>query len=145
MRERARLTHQPVDDVPIIDAMFMPTVQTRQTLHATLAVPHFQVLGVNPDIDTLAAKPAVHRVKVALHAHQAPLRHRHADALATLLTPRRQGPQQRPFLGQPFMPTRVPPPRNLTQKGQVFFPTGEIPSATQHQRLLHRLLEMPMR
>ena len=143
--EGAGLAHQPVDDVPIIDALFLLATQTRQALDAALGVPHFQVLGVDPDIDALADEPAVHRIEIALHADQAALRHRHAHALATLLAAGRQRPQQWPLLVQTFLPARVPPPRHLAQEGQILRPLGEIAAATQQQRLLDRLLEVTVR
>jgi hypothetical protein len=143
--EGARLAHQPVDDVPIIDARLLLATQARQPLAAALAVPHFQVLGVDPNIDALAPEPAVHRVEFALHANQAAFRHRHRHALATLLAALRQRSQQGPLLLQTLLPARVPPLRHLPQQGQVLRPAGEIPTATQQQCLLHRLLQVPMR
>jgi hypothetical protein len=143
--EGTGLAHQPVDDVPIINARLLLATQTRQALDAALGVPHFQVLDVDPDIDAFADEPAVHRVEIALHADQAALRHRHAHALATLLPAGRQRPQQRPLLVQTFLPARVPPPRHLAQEGQILRPLGEIAAATQQQRLRDRLLEVPVR
>jgi len=43
------------------------------------------------------------------------------------------------------LPARVPPPRHLTQEGQVVRPAGKIPAAAQQQRLHHYTLEMPVR
>jgi hypothetical protein len=143
--EGAGLAHQPVDDVSIVDAMLVVATQTRQSFDALRAVPHLQVLGINPHVDALAHEAAMHRVEVALHAYHAAFRHRHRHVLATLQAPRRQRPQPRPLLSQAFLPARVPPPRHLAQKGRVLRPAGEIPAATQQQRLRHRVLEVPMR
>jgi hypothetical protein len=143
--EGAGLAHQPIDDVSVVDAMLRVATQARQALDTALAVPHLQVLGVDPDIDALPAQPAVHRIEIAAHANQTPLRHGHAHAFAALLPARRQWPQQRPLLVETFLPARVPPPHHLAQEGQVLFPAGEVASATQQQPLLHRLLEVPVR
>jgi hypothetical protein len=145
MGEGAGLAHQPVDDVPIIDAVLVPAVQARQPFNAALGIPHFEVLGVDPDIDALAAEPAVHRIAVVVHADQAVLGYRHAHAPAALLTPCRQRPQQRPFLVETLVPARVAPSPHFLQEGQVLRPLGEIASAPQQQCLLDRFLEMPVR
>jgi hypothetical protein len=145
MGEGAGLAHQPVDDVPIIDAVLVAAVQARQALDAALGVPHFEVLGIDPDIDALAAEPAVHRIAVVAHANQAVLGYRHRHALTTLLTPCRQRPQQRPFLVEALVPARVPSSPHLLQEGQVLHSIGEIASAPQQQRLLDCFLEVPVR
>jgi len=115
--ERTRLAHQPIDDVPIVDAVLVTPPQPRQPLHALLAVPHLQMLDVNPHFDALAEQPAVHRVDIAMYVNHAALGHRHGQSLAALQTTRGQGPQQRPLLGQAFLPARVAPLRYRTQQG----------------------------
>ena len=58
--KRARLANQPVDDVPVIYVVFLPAHESWQSLHTLLAVPHLQVLGVDPHVDPLADQTAVH-------------------------------------------------------------------------------------
>ena len=60
--ESARLANETVDDVPVVDAVFVLAVQTRQTLAAALGVPDFKMLGEDADRDLLADQPAGHAV-----------------------------------------------------------------------------------
>jgi hypothetical protein len=103
------------------------------------------MLGVNPYFDALAEQPAVHRVDIAMHVNHAALGHRHRQSLAAFQTALGQRPQQRPLLGQAFLPARVAPPRYLTQEGQVIRAADKFPTATQQERLRHRSFEVPMR
>jgi hypothetical protein len=44
--ERPGLAHQPVDDVPVVDAMLAAATQPPKLLAQTLGVPHLYTLGV---------------------------------------------------------------------------------------------------
>jgi hypothetical protein len=46
--KRARLPHQPVDDVPVIDPMLVLAPQARQTLHQLLRIPNLDLLHADP-------------------------------------------------------------------------------------------------
>jgi hypothetical protein len=52
--EGARLAHQPVDHMPVVDALPVPPPQPRQMLNQLLRVPHFQVLHVEANFHFLA-------------------------------------------------------------------------------------------
>jgi len=65
VRERSRLADQPVDDVPVVDAMLVAATQPWQTLDQLLGVPHLQVFDEDADLDALPDQPARHRVTVA--------------------------------------------------------------------------------
>ena len=141
----AGLADQRVDHVPVIDPLFLPPAQPRQRLHQLLPVPHFQVLHVDAHLDTDADQATVHRVGVVLHVDGAAACHRYTQTLARFQTPRRQRSQQRLLLGQPRRPSRVALPAYLVQERRVRFPIGKVPAAAQHQRLRHRIFEVPMR
>ena len=145
LRQRSRFPHQPIDHVPIIDPLFATATQTRQLLQALLPVPHLQVLRINTHLDRLANQSAVHRIHVVLHPDQTAAADRDAQTLAAFQTPCRQGPKHRLFFGKTPLPLAVSWPLHFLQEGRIPFPAGEIPAATQQQRLLHRVLEMPMR
>lgn len=90
--ERARLPHQPVDHVPVVDLMLAAAAQTRHPLHLPLGVPDLHVLSVEADIDLLAREPAVHRVHIVVHVDEAAVVHSHAPyVLARLRKPRGLG------------------------------------------------------
>lgn len=97
VRERARFTHQPIDDVPVVDAMLAPATQTRQAFHLLLGVPHLDVVGVDAGLDPFANQTAGHRVGVAAHVDRAAVIHPHRHALAGVQPLRRQRPQQDPI------------------------------------------------
>jgi hypothetical protein len=80
--ERARLAHQPVDDVPVVDAMLAPAAQPRQAFHLLLGVPHLDVVGVDAGLDPFADQTAGHRVGVAADVDRAAVVHPHRHALA---------------------------------------------------------------
>ena len=140
--ERPGLAHQPVDDVPVLDVMLATSTQPRQLLHPLLGVPHFDALGVQPGLHPLVDQPARHRVDVALHADDAARFHAHTQPLARLQALTRQGPQPRHFLRQPGGATGVLLPEHLPHERRVAVPTGEVPAAPHHQRLVHRPLEL---
>lgn len=141
----AGLPHQGFDHVPIVDVLLAAPTQTRQRLNQLLAVPDFQVVQVDAHLDPFADQPTMHRIDVVLHVDQTAARHRHVQSSAHFQPPRRQRPQPRLLLGQPRCPARVPLPPHVFEKRRVRFATGKVSAATQQQRLVHRLFEMPMR
>jgi hypothetical protein len=82
--KRSRLAPQPVNDVPIVDAVLAAPTQARQFLDTLLGVPQFHPLGVQAGFQPLADQPAGHRVDVSLHADQAARFHAHTQPLARL-------------------------------------------------------------
>jgi hypothetical protein len=80
--ERPRLTHQPVDDVPVGDPVLAPATQPRQALHQALGVPDLDVVGVQPGLHPFPDQTAGHRVRVAADVDGAATIHPHRDALA---------------------------------------------------------------
>ena len=61
----ARLPHQLVDDVPIVDRVLVASHQPRQRIDLNSRVPAFHSIGIEPGFDFLADQPAVDRVGVA--------------------------------------------------------------------------------
>lgn len=144
LRERPRLPHQPVDDVTVVHPLLVPAAQPRLTLHQLLRVPHLDVLGIQPHFDLLADQPAGHHVTVPLHVNQTALVHTTTPPLARFQPPRRQRTQHRQLFGQPLPAPGVESLRQPAQETLVLLATRKIAAATQHQGLIHRLLETPM-
>lgn len=142
--ERPRLAHQPVDDVPVGDAVLAPATQPRQPLDQALGVPDLDVVGVQSRLDPFPDQPAGHRVRVAAHVDRAATVHPHTHALAGVEALPRQRPQQGQFLDQPRLPAAVALREQLPQERLVRRPAGEVPAATQHQGLIQRPLELPV-
>jgi hypothetical protein len=86
--ERSRLPHQPVNDVPVVDAMLVASAQTRQALQL-LRVPHFEVFHEETDLDLFANQPTRHGVAVAIDVDQAAAINASPDALASFQAPGR--------------------------------------------------------
>lgn len=82
--ERPRLTHQPVDDMPVVDAMLASSTQSRQAFHKLLGVPDLEVVGMHTRLDPLADQAAGHRVGVAADMDGAAAIDTHRQALASI-------------------------------------------------------------
>jgi hypothetical protein len=126
----------------VFDPVLAATTQTRQRLHLTLRVPHFQLLSVDPHLDLFADEPAGHRVGIAGDVNCAACVHTHLEPLASLQPPRRQRMQLRQFFGQPRLPARVELREQLAQESFILGPAAKVAAATQQQRLLQGPLEL---
>jgi hypothetical protein len=140
--ESPRLANQPVDDMPVVDAVLAPAPQPRQRCYLLLGVPDLDPLGVQPGLDPLADQPTGHRVDVALHTDGAARLHPHPQPLARLQAVSREWPQQGQFLGQTGLPTGVALGKQLPQEHHVGIAASEVPAATQHQGLVQASLEL---
>ncbi len=142
--EGARLAHQPVDDVPVFDAMLAAAAQPRQAFHLLLGVPHVEVVGVNADLDPFADQTAGHRVGVAADVDRAAAIHTDSHALAGVEPLRRQRSQHGSFFLEALHPTLVALAEQLAHKQLVVAAAGEVPAATQQQRLVQGTFELAM-
>jgi len=64
MFEGARLAHQPVDDMPVVDLMAVFAPQPRDPVHFRLTVQDPQTLTGKPDRHHLADQAARNRIRV---------------------------------------------------------------------------------
>lgn len=142
--ERARLADQPVDDVPVVDAVIAPAPQPGQTLDLPLGIPDLDVIGVQARFHPLADQPARHGVGVACDVDGAAGIDAHAQTLARLDPSRRQGPQQGQLLGQTGLAASVQLREQLPQEGFVVRPLAKVAAAAQHQGLVQGTLELAM-
>jgi hypothetical protein len=142
--ERPRLAHQPVDDVPVVDAVLAPAAQAWQPLDPLLGIPDLDVVGVQAGLDPFADQPARHRVGVAADVDGAARIHPHLHAPGCVEPSGRQRPQHGQLLREPCLPALVPLGEQLPQERFVGRPAGEVAAAAQHQRLVQRPLELPM-
>jgi hypothetical protein len=139
--EGAGLAHQPVDDVPIVDAMLVPSAQPRQMLDLLLRVPHFKVFHEEADLDLFADQPAGHGVTVAIDMNQAAAIDASLQTLARFQTSSRQRSELGALFLQPVTPAGIEKRQSLLQELRIGFATGEVPAAAQHQGLVDRGLE----
>jgi hypothetical protein len=141
----ARLAHQLVDDVPVVDRVLVASHQARQRVHLGSRVPDFHPFGIQPGFDFLAHQTAMHRVGVAMYVEQASWVHTHQQSQATVLPLGRQRLEHGEFLGVSLLSRRVARAHHLVEKAAVVVAAVEIATATQQQRLVHGGLEMSMR
>jgi hypothetical protein len=80
--EGARLAHQPVNDVPVLDALLAAATQARQAFHLLWGVPNVEVVGMEARLDPFADQPARDRVRVAANVDRAAAIHAHRHTLA---------------------------------------------------------------
>jgi hypothetical protein len=88
VRECTRLTHQRVDDVPVMHRVLVPPDQSRQRVGELVRVPDLDPVRVEPGLHPLADQPAVDRVDATVDVDQAPgidtAPHREATGLTRL-------------------------------------------------------------
>ncbi len=140
--ERSRLAHQPVNDVPVVDAVFAPTAQTGTALDEALGVPDLDMVGVQACFHPFADQPAGDRIGVAADVDGAARINSHFDALGCVDALGRQGPQQRHLLNESCLPALVPLSKQLPQEPFVGRAAGKVAAAAQHQGLVQRTLEL---
>jgi hypothetical protein len=129
--EGARLAHQPVDDVPVVDAMLAPAAQPRQAFHLPLGVPHLDVVGMDAGLDPFANQAAGHRVRVAADVDRAAVIHPHRHALAGVEPLRRQRPQHGPLFPEALHPPLIALGEQRAHKPLVVAAAWEVPVAAQ--------------
>jgi hypothetical protein len=142
--EGARLAHQPIDDVPVLDAMLAAATQTRQAFHLLLGVPNVEVVGVDADLDAFADQPTGDRIRVAADVNRAAAVHAHRHTLAGVETLCRQRPQQSHLFCQPLHAPLVALREQRTHERLVVAAARKIAAATQHQGLVEGTFELAM-
>ena len=142
--ERSGFAHQPVDHMPIIDAMLIVATQPWRRHLELLRVPHLDRLGPHARFHPFPFQPRRDRVNVVLHFDRAPLADLHPQPHQGLQTPSRQGTEPWPFFLLPWLPPHVAPFLYRLQESCVLLTAAKVAAATQQQGLLGRFLETPM-
>jgi hypothetical protein len=145
VRKRARLTHQAVDDVAVVDRVPIAAHQPRQRIDLRLRVPHLDPVGVQTRLDLLADQPTVHRIRVAVDVDQAARVDATVQPQATRQPGRRQRPQRCQFLGQTRATAGVARRHHALQEGDVLVAAGEVATPPHQERLAHGRLEVAVR
>ena len=144
VRERARLAHQRVDDVPVMDRVPVPTDQPRERVHEPVRVPHLDTVGEQPGLDRLADQPAVDRVRVAVDVDQAARIDPAPDPQAAVDAPRRQRVQRRQLLVEPVPATGIACGDQALEELEVLGPVDEVAGPAHQQGLIDGALEVPV-
>jgi hypothetical protein len=145
VRERSRLTHQRVDDVPVMHRVLVPPDQSRSRVGELVRVPDLDTVRVQPGLHPLADQTAVDRVNAAVDVNQGSGIHTATHLEATRLTLLGQLRQGRDLLGEAITPTPVANHHQLSEEVRVFLPAREVTAAAHKQRLINGGLEVPVR
>jgi hypothetical protein len=105
--ERARLTHQLVNDVPIVDGVLVAADQPRPRLHVTIGVPDLDAVGEQPGFDPFADQPTMDRIGVAVEVDHAAGVDAAANLQATVEPRIGQLAERRQLLGEAVAPAGV--------------------------------------
>lgn len=140
----ARLAHQPIDYVPVVDAVLVPALQARLNFLLSWTAPHFDRVGMDPHLHPLADQPGRHRVDVALDRDRAARLHAHAHLPKRLQPPRRQCIQIIAFVMECLLSLGIAAIAQRAQERHIGFLARKIVAAAQEQRLLDRPLEAVM-
>ena len=135
------LAHQGPDDVAVVDPGFSLAPDPLHSFHQVALVVHFQMLGVQPDLDLLPDEPGGHGVGAAGCLDGAPLAH--PGPVVDVLRHRswRQALQMRAFLLQLFLYQPVAPVDHLDDEAGVIVDRVEFAAAPQYQGLVDGVLE----
>jgi hypothetical protein len=125
------LTHQLIDDVPIVDRVLVAPYQPWQGIDLGSRVPDLHAVSMQPSFDFLAHQAAVDRVGVAVNVEQAPLVHPHRKPQTTVLPLGGKRTQCRKILGLSRMPGRITRGDHHLEEFQVLLAAGEVPAAAQ--------------
>jgi hypothetical protein len=125
----ARLAHQLIDDVPIVDRVLVASHQPRQRIDLQAGIPELHAVGIQPGLDFFADQAAVDRVGVAVNMDQASCVHAHRQPQATILPRGRERPQRRQLLRLPLAPVRVARGDHFLQKPPVFIQAAKVSAA----------------
>ena len=125
--------------------VLVPAHQSRQRVGQLVGVPDLDAVSVEPDFHPLADQAAMHRVGAAVNVDQAPRIDPAPHLPATVQTRLRQSLQSRDLLGEAIPPCVVANRHDPVQEARVLFAAGEVPAATQQQRLIDSGLEVVVR
>lgn len=92
-RKRARLAHQPFDDVPVIDPVLVLATQARHPLYQVLGMPNLDLVQADARLDFFATQPRRHRIGIVVDANRATTPYPHPQAFQALQTARGQRSQ----------------------------------------------------
>jgi hypothetical protein len=142
--QSARLSHQPIDDVAVVDLLLAAAEEPRQRLHQLIAQVDFERRLAEENLHLPADQAAVNRVDVRANVDQARRRHSCLQTNGRLECDARQRTKRRQFAGH-RLPRRVATSAQRLQELVVFFARGEVATAAQTQFLIERRLKVAMR
>ena len=141
--ERARLTHQRIDDVPIVDRHPLLAEQSRHRLDVVILIGHDDFLRAQPHVNLLPDQPTGNGVGVGPHLNRAALADTDAGQNVVSTEPLSwQFLQAGLFLGEPLLAMGVGAGDDFLHELPVILPTGEVTAAAKHQSLVDAILEV---
>lgn len=143
--ERARLPHQLVDDVPIVDLVVVAADQSRHRIHELIRVPDLDAIGVQPGFHGVANEPTVHRIDAAMKVNQTAGVDAATHLQATVESKIGQGAERGQLFVEAITAASVAGLHHFLQKHCVLIAAGEVATTTHEQCLIDGRFEMPVR
>jgi hypothetical protein len=141
--ERPRLSHERIDDVPIVDRRQMLADQPRHRLNQMSVMSHRNRFGTDAQIDQLPDQPTGDRVGIRPHQNRAAGADSYApDDVVCVQTLIRQSIQMGLIFPIRFPSMVVGSSDEVFHKSDVFFTTVEAPTSPQQQFLVDAIFQM---
>jgi hypothetical protein len=144
VQEGPRLANQRIDHMAKVDGFFAVAEQPRHPLKTFVPVPQLEVILVNLHLHLQADILAAHRVSVAFDPQDAVRIHGQRHRRERTQTLRRQRVEGGNFFTKRSRPPCITPLDHLLEEGHEFLHIGEVPSATQTQRLVNGRFQVTM-
>jgi hypothetical protein len=144
IRKRTGLADQRVDHVPKVDPFLVFAVQSRDSLATAMVVPQLEMILMDMDFQPPSDVGAADGIRVLFDANHAVAGDCQGNDLMDWKSLGRQGTEFSTLGLEPRFARTISALRDLLQEGDVGFATIEIATATQPQRLIDAVLEVPM-
>jgi hypothetical protein len=145
VRERSRLPNQRVDHMSVMHRVLVTTDQSRQRVSEFVRVPDFHAIGEESGFHPLADQSAMNRVGAAVNVDQASRIDSARHLEATRQTHIGQTRERRDLFGEAIPPRFVADLHHVLEELTVLFAAGELPTASQEQRLIDGGFEVAVR
>ena len=144
--ERARLSHQRINHMPIVDRGSATADQSRHPLDEHALVRDLDELRRDLHVHLLTDQSAGHRIAVGSHSNRTALGHANVfQSFIGIQAIIRQPRQKLLFFGKAFLTRLVRLGDQFFQETHIVFATRKIPAPSQKQRLIDPAFEMAIR
>jgi len=144
--EGSRFSHKRIDDVPIVDGRQILPDQSRHRLNEVSVMSHRDLFGPDAKVHELADQPTGDRVRIGSHVDRAAARDSHTfDDVVRVELFIGQSIQMSHIIKEVLPPVIVRALHQVFHEVNVFFTAVKTPTATQQQRLVNAILDVPVR
>ncbi len=145
VRQCAGLAYQRVDHMAVMHRVLVPTDQPGQRVGEFVRVPDLDAVGEEPGFHPFADQSAVHRIGAAVNVDQAARIDAATHLEATGQTHVGQRRERGDLFGKAISPRLVANLHHILKEVDILVAVGEVPTASQQQRLIDRDFEVVVR